>query len=323
MHHYSLRAGGVEGQGDFLRYARVMHSGQRLPTVGPSLDTTLPDRLLAINPELVTEFLVEFLRDEVQRQRKMEKVVVGLSGGVDSAVTTYLAAKAFGKDNVIVVRLPYKISSQDSLDHAGLVAKDLGLEMRTIDITKMVDGYVSEAEPDISPARLGNVCARCRMVALYDLSAKVGGIPLGTGNKTERFFGYFTWHADDAPAVNPLGDLYKTQVWALAKHLGVPDVIVNKPPTADLQKGQTDEGDFGMSYHTADRILALMLEGFTVPRTVAYGLDEEDVRRVYQKVAATHWKRKLPTVAMISDTAINEYYLRPVDFRTCPPDQLS
>lgn len=278
------------------------------------LDRTLPDRLLQIHPEFTAKFLEEFLRDECIRRRRVTRVVVGLSGGVDSAVTTYLAARVFGPENVHVFRMPYKISSSESLTHAQLIVDDLGLPERTIEITGMVDAYLKTSEPEIDATRLGNVCARMRMIVLYDQSAKVGGLPLGTGNKTERFFGYFTWHGDDAPPINPLGDLYKTQVWALAKELGVPDVIIEKPPTADLVKGQTDEGDFGIDYLTADRILALQMRGMPRDQIVAYGFDESDVDLVWRKVAGTHWKRKLPTVAMCSDSAINEYYLRPVDF---------
>jgi NAD+ synthetase len=156
--------------------------------------------------------------------------------------------------------------------------------------------------------------ARMRMIALFDLAAKHRGLPLGTGNKTERLFGYFTWHADDSPPINPLGDLFKTQVWALARHLGVPDVIVGKAPTADLVVGQTDEGDFGISYAKADEILNWLLSGYSPEELTARGFDEADVAIVRKRVESTHWKRRLPTVAMISPTAIGESYLRPVDY---------
>jgi NAD+ synthetase len=153
-----------------------------------------------------------------------------------------------------------------------------------------------------------------RMIALFDLSAKHRAIPLGTGNKTERLFGYFTWHADDSPPINPLGDLFKTQVWALARHLGVPEAIVAKAPSADLVVGQTDEGDFGISYQKADEILNWILSGYGAEDLVARGFDASEVALVTKRVASTHWKRRLPTVAMISPTAIGESYLRPVDY---------
>ena len=173
---------------------------------------------------LTTEWLTAFLRDEVA-DRGFAKGIVALSGGVDSAVTAFLAARALGKENVVGVRLPYRSSSPESLAHAQLVIDALGIEGRTIDISAAVDGYLAN-EPDAGATRRGNVMARTRMIALFDLSARHQAIPLGTGNKTERLLGYFTWHADDSPPVNPLGDLYKTQVWALARHLAVPREII-------------------------------------------------------------------------------------------------
>jgi NAD+ synthetase len=185
--------------------------------------------------------------------------------------------------------------------------------LRTIDLSAAADGYLA-LEPTADGTRRGNVIARLRMIALFDLSAAIGGVPLGTGNKTERLFGYFTWHADDSPPLNPLGDLFKTQVWALARHLGVPDVIVSKPATADLVPGQTDEADFGIAIARADTILNWLLWGFTIPDLVARGFNEFEVELVRNRLERTHWKRKLPTVAMLSHTAIGESYLRPVDY---------
>ena len=156
--------------------------------------------------------------------------------------------------------------------------------------------------------------ARERMITLFDLSAKHGALPLGTGNKSERLLGYFTWHADDAPPVNPLGDLFKTQVWALARHVGVPEVIVTKPATADLLHGQTDEGVFGISYPKADRILHYLISGLGPEEVMARGFTRAEVDLVRNRLESTHWKRKLPTVAVMSQTAIGEFYLRPVDY---------
>jgi NAD+ synthase len=210
--------------------------------------------------------------------------------------------------------MPYKVSSQESLDHAQLVIEDLGINGLTVEITSMVDGYIKAGASDISPSRVGNVCARCRMIALFDQSARVGGLPIGTGNKSERLFGYYTWHADDSPPINPLGDLFKTQVWELAKEIGVPRPIIEKPASADLIKGQTDESDFGITYLKADRILFYMTQGFSKKKLVELGFEQADVDLVWKRVDGTHWKRRLPTVAMLSSTAIGEYYLRPVDF---------
>jgi NAD+ synthetase len=267
---------------------------------------------LELDEALAEEWLVHFLRDEMKR-RGFERAVVGVSGGVDSAVTAYLAARAFGPDNVIGVRMPYRSSSPDSLAHAQLVIDALGIQTRTLDISAAVDGYLA-SEPDADDARKGNVMARMRMIALFDLSAKHRAIPLGTGNKTERLFGYFTWHADDSPPINPLGDLFKTQVWALAKHLGVPEVIVGKAPSADLIVGQTDESDFGISYAKADELLNWMLNGYGDTDLVARGFDASEVAVVKKRLASTHWKRRLPTVAMLSSSTIGESYLRPVDY---------
>lgn len=268
---------------------------------------------LSVDPAMLESWLTRFLRDEFAR-RGFANAVVGLSGGVDSAVVAHLAARALGKDQVTAVRMPYRTSSKDSLAHAQLVIDQLGLASRTVEISEAVDGYL-KLEPDADPARRGNVMARVRMIVLFDQSAKLKALPLGTGNKTERLFGYFTWHADDSPPVNPIGDLFKTQVWSLARHLGVPDMIVGKPASADLIHGQTDEGDFGISYAKADVILNWMLHGFGPADLVTRGFDAADVELVRQRLEGTHWKRRLPTSALVSGTAIGESYLRPVDYR--------
>ncbi|HEX6533120.1 MAG TPA: NAD+ synthase [Gemmatimonadaceae bacterium] len=267
---------------------------------------------LDIDPELTERWLVQFLRDEVSL-RGFRNGIVAISGGVDSAVTAFLAARALGPEHVVGIRLPYRTSSPESLAHAQLVIDALGIEARTIDISPAVDGYLAN-EPEADGTRRGNVMARTRMIALFDLSARYRAIPLGTGNKTERLLGYFTWHADDSPPINPLGDLYKTQVWALARHLGVPEAIVEKPPTADLVTGQTDEGDLGISYARADLILHWLLHGYSVDDLAARGVPRAEVELVRQRLERTHWKRRLPTVAMLSATAIGESYLRPVDY---------
>ncbi len=267
---------------------------------------------IEIDPELTANWLTAFLKEEL-RLRGFSRGVIGISGGVDSAVTAYLAARALGPENVTGIRMPYRTSSPDSLDHAQLVIDKLGIEARTIDITAAVDGYLAH-EPDADPARRGNVMARTRMIALFDLSARYRALPLGTGNKTERLLGYFTWHADDSPPINPLGDLFKTQVWALARYLGVPEEIVGKPASADLIAGQTDEGDFGLGYARADAILNWLVNGYSTSDVEAHGFTADEVALVYKRLSGTHWKRKLPTVAMVSHSAIGEAYLRPVDY---------
>jgi NAD+ synthetase len=209
--------------------------------------------------------------------------------------------------------MPYRTSNKDSLAHAQLVIDALGIESHTVDISGAVDGYLA-VESDASPARRGNVMARQRMIVLFDQSAKHNALPVGTGNKSERLLGYFTWHADDSPPINPVGDLFKSQVWQLAKYLGVPGVIVKKPASADLIDGQTDEGDFGIIYAEADEILNWLVSGFSPAALIERGFDASKVELVRKRLAGTHWKRKLPTVAMVSSTGIGEAYLRPVDY---------
>jgi NAD+ synthetase len=273
-----------------------------------------PGDPLAIDADLTRRWLVEFIKDELPRRRRFARAVVGLSGGVDSSLVAFLAVEALGKANVTGIRMPYRSSSPESLEHAQLVIDQLGIQSRTVDISAGVDGIVQAIGGESSPARRGNVMARMRMITLFDLSVELHALPLGTGNKTERLFGYFTWHADDSPPVNPIGDLFKSQVWALARHLGVPEVIVTKPASADLIRGQTDEGDFGISYPRADVILHWLLQGYGPEQIALLGFTLEEIALVQQRLESTHWKRRLPTVAMLSQTAIGEYYLRPVDY---------
>jgi NAD+ synthetase len=284
----------------------------RPPRTGMS--RALDPGILAIDEELVTTWLVRFLKDEMLQRRGFTRAVVGLSGGVDSALTAALCARALGPENVTGFLLPYRTSSPESAIHAGLVAGSLGIPTRTVDISDAVDGYLEEHEPEADPMRRGNVMARQRMIVLFDQSAKLGALPIGTGNKTERLLGYFTWHADDSPPINPLGDLFKTQVWALARHLGLPGEVIDKPATADLVHGQTDEGDLGVSYPEADLILHHLLSGRSADWLKEAGFEPGRVDIVFRRLEGTHWKRNLPTVAMLSGTTIGEWYLRPVDY---------
>lgn len=272
-----------------------------------------PRKTLDLDLDTVTDFLVAFLRDEVTRRKGFTKVVVALSGGLDSAASAYLAARAFGPDNVHALRLPYRTSNPESLEHAQLIIDDLGLPSETIDISGAVDGYAGHVD-SMTPHRRGNLMSRVRMMIGFDKSEEYGALPLGTGNKTERLFGYYTWHGDDSPPVNPLGDLFKTQVKALSAHLGVPDVVVGKAPSADLIPGQSDESDLGISYERADTILIHHLAGYEDAYICTLGFSQDEIDLVKRKVARTHYKRETPITAMISGTAINEFYLRPVDY---------
>jgi NAD+ synthetase len=287
--------------------------GRGAPSI--SGDTALKDpAALELDVGLVERTLVEFIREEVRRTRAFERVVLGVSGGVDSAVALFLACRALGERNVHGFRLPYRTSSPESLEHASLALEATGAHAHTIDISEPIDRYVAEFEPDISPLRKGNLMARLRAVILFDQSAKLSALPLGTGNKSERLLGYFTWHADDSPPINPLGDLFKTQVWALARHLGVPEVIVEKPATADLVRGVDDEDELGVSYHDADPILHWIVRGYGADELVRAGFAPETIEVVRRRLESTHWKRELPTVAVLSSSAIGEFYLRPVDY---------
>lgn len=283
----------------------------RIPSHGPRPHD--PD-LLTMDMELVHRTLLAFIREEVVERRGFQGVVLGVSGGVDSAVSLFLATEALGPENVLGLRMPYATSSPESLEHASLVLEQTGARSGTIDITAAVDTHIRELDQELSDLRRGNLAARVRAVTLFDQSARLGRLPLGTGNKSERLLGYFTWHADDSPPINPLGDLFKTQVWALARHLGVPDVIVDKPASADLVRGIQDEDELGFSYQKADPILYWFLSGFSPEDLIRVGFDEGNVRLVWKRLNSTHWKRELPTVAVLSETAIGEFYLRPVDY---------
>lgn len=262
-----------------------------------------PDGKLYIDPELTRTVLKHFLRDEI-RKVGFEKAIVGLSGGIDSAVSCYLAAQAIGAHNVLAVRMPYRRSSPDSLAHAQQVIDALGVPSETVDITPVVDPLF-ERLPDMDDKRKGNVMARARMIVLYDRSAALGGLVVGTSNKTELLLGYGTLFGDMASAVNPIGDLYKTQVRQLAVHLGVPQPIVDKPPSADLWAGQTDEGEMGVTYAEVDRLLVMLIdERYTPDEAVEAGFEARLVERVWRMVRVNHFKRRGPIIAKLSSRTI-------------------
>jgi NAD+ synthase len=266
---------------------------------------------LNINPDLATTVLKTFLRDEI-RKVGVEHAVIGLSGGIDSAVACYLVAKAIGAHNVYAVRLPYRTSSPDSLDHAQLIIDDLKMNHETVDITDMVDPLIDRT-PGITDKRKGNVMARARMIVLFDRSAAHQALVIGTSNKTELLLGYGTLFGDMASALNPIGDLYKTQVRQLARTLGVPQPIIDKPPSADLWLGQTDEAEMGLTYAEVDQLLYLLVdERYTIDDVVEAGFDRAYVDRVWRLIRTMHFKRRNPLIAKLSKrtVGIDFNYLR-------------
>jgi NAD+ synthase len=266
---------------------------------------------LEIHPPLVEQLLVQFLREEVA-SAGFGKAVLGVSGGIDSAVVAALCARAFGPENVLGVMLPYRTSNPDSEGHAKLLIDKLGIRSRKVEITAMADGYLA-AQDVTDRLRRGNVMARCRMVVLYDLSVEFSGLVIGTSNKTEILLGYSTQFGDAASAVNPIGDLYKAQIYQLARHLGVPAPIVDKAPSADLFEGQTDEAELGFSYADADRLLHLMVdERLSEDELVERGFELAFVRRIAKRIAATQFKRVMPIIAKLSHRTVNQdfRYLR-------------
>ncbi|MCE9593030.1 MAG: NAD+ synthase [Planctomycetes bacterium] len=266
---------------------------------------------LKIDPGLVERLLVNFLREEVGHTG-FSKALLGLSGGVDSAVVAALAAQAFGPKNVLAVLMPYRTSDPNSAGHGKLLVDALGLESRTVDISGMADGYLASAKVE-HRLRRGNVMARCRMIVLYDLSVEWNGLVLGTSNKTEILLGYSTQWGDAASALNPIGDLYKDQIYQLARHLKVPEAILGKAPSADLFPGQTDESELGFTYAEADRLLYLMVdERMRESELVERGFAPDFIRKIAARIAATQFKRVPPIIAKLSHRTINQdfRYLR-------------
>ncbi|WP_232333874.1 MULTISPECIES: NAD+ synthase [Thermoactinomyces] len=263
---------------------------------------------LRLDEEVATRLLTTALREEVNKAG-FDKVIVGLSGGIDSALSLYLCVKAFGAENVIAVRMPYKTSSPASLEDAQLAIDDTGVESLTIDITPQIDAYF-ERIPDATPLRRGNKMARERMSILYDLSAQYEALVIGTSNRTELLLGYGTQYGDSASAVNPLGDLYKTQVRQLAAYLGVPEPIITKPPSADLWEDQTDEDELGFNYLDVDRLLYYMIDRqYTLEQLLALQFDDAFIRQVSQRIIRNQYKRTMPVIIKLSERTVG------IDFR--------
>lgn len=263
---------------------------------------------LRINTTLAQTILVRFLRDSLQKAG-FERAVLGLSGGIDSALSAYLIAEALGPENVLAIRMPYKLSSQGSLDDAQAVIDALGIKSDTVDITPMVDPLL-ERFPDASKLRQGNIMARMRMVVLYDQSSAFGGLVIGTSNKTETLLGYSTIYGDNAAAVQPIADLYKAQVRQLSAALDMPQSVIDKAPSADLWEGQTDENELGFTYALADQLLYLLVdERYTVDEVCAEGFDRPLVERIWRQVRMNHYKRTMPNVAKLSRRSIGHDFL--------------
>jgi NAD+ synthase len=261
----------------------------------------VPQRLLLDAP-LAVRVLTGFIRDAIATTGKAG-VVVGLSGGIDSALAAALAARGIGAERVHSFFLPYRTTSDDAATDAAAIAADLGLTPRTIEITPMVDAYFA-IETDADQVRRGNKMARERMAILFDQAKKLDSLVLGTSNKTEILLGYSTIFGDNASSLNPLGDLYKQQVWQLSRHLGLLERVCAKPPSADLWPGQTDETDFGFSYQLADEVLYLIFDqGLTAEEVVERGYPEEVVRRVVRLEERNRFKRRLMLIARLSPHA--------------------
>jgi NAD+ synthase len=274
---------------------------------------TKPD--LSINTDLARKILTGFIHSEITRMG-FSHAVIALSGGIDSALSCFLAAEALGPENVLAVRMPYKSSSADSLEDAQRVIDATGVQSLTIPITNMVDPLFA-AFPEMDNMRKGNIMARERMIIIYDQSSVFKGLVVGTGNKTEILLGYTTLFGDSANALNPIGDLYKTQLRQLSQALGIPESIISKAPSADLWTGQTDEGELGFTYAEVDQLLYLLVdERYTPQECVSAGYAEPFVHAVVERIRRNHFKRILPPIAKLSNRTIGYDFLYLRDWGT-------
>jgi len=253
---------------------------------------------LDLNLKEVHNELIEFLRENFKKAG-FSKAVLGLSGGIDSALVAYLLRDALGKENVLAIMMPYKSSNPDSLNHAKLVVEDLGINSKTIEITDMIDAYFKN-EKEATSLRMGNKMARERMSILFDYSSKENALVVGTSNKTEIYLGYSTQFGDSACALNPIGDLYKTNIWDLSRYLKIPNELIEKKPSADLWEGQTDEQEMGLTYKEADQVLYRMLEeNKKVDEVLAEGFNKDLVDNIVRRMNRSEYKRRMPLIAKI------------------------
>ena len=253
---------------------------------------------LDLNLKEVHSELVEFLRESFKKAG-FSKAVLGLSGGIDSALVAYLLRDALGEENVLAIMMPYKSSNPDSLNHAKLVVEDLGINSKTIEITDMIDAYFKNEE-EATSLRMGNKMARERMSILFDYSSKENALVVGTSNKTEIYLGYSTQFGDSACALNPIGDLYKTNIWDLSRYLKIPNELIEKKPSADLWEGQTDEQEMGLTYKEADQVLYRMLEeNKKVEEVLAEGFNKDLVDNIVRRMNRSEYKRRMPLIAKI------------------------
>jgi NAD+ synthase len=273
------------------------------------------DLNLTINTSLARDILTGFIKSEVTRIG-ITRAVVGLSGGLDSALSCVLAVDALGAENVLAVRMPYKASSKDSLDHAQLLIDQLGIPNKTIEITDMVEPLF-KLDPDISNMRKGNIMARERMIVLFDQSEVFKGLVIGTSNKTEILLGYSTIYGDSASAMNPIGDLYKTQVRQLSRAMNIPAPIIDKPPSADLWEDQTDEKELGFTYEDVDKLLYLLVDQRYSPQeAVEAGFTESFVKTVTARIRRNQFKRMQPPIAKVSNRTVGYDFLYLRDWGT-------
>jgi NAD+ synthase len=279
------------------------------------MSSEMADACLKINPELVTEILCRFIAAEIRRAG-FQRAVVGLSGGIDSSVVTFLCARALGPQNVLAVTMPYKTSSEATRRDSQAIVEQLGVCTVDVPIAEQIDAYFSRFS-DASRLRLANKCARERMTVLYDQSAAFGALVAGTSNKSELLLGYGTQFGDMASAVNPIGDLYKTQLYDLAAYLGVPKEIVMKEPTGDLWVGQTDEGELGFSYAEVDRLLVLLVDRrWRRAELLQAGFAAEFVDRVTTMIRRNHYKRRMPVIAKLSHRTMDRDFRYARDWGT-------